>query len=303
MSRATSSLAGEDAVVARLSQVLSAPGREVLAGIGDDCAVVRAGAGRVLLLKTDCVVEGVHFLAREKPERVGWKAVCRAVSDVAACGGRPRQALITCVVPARRTGRWLTRVYAGIERARKAWGFDVVGGELAVTDGPAVLNVALTGEAKAGHWKSRAGGRPGHALYVTGWLGASLASGWHLDFIPRVIEARWLVRHAAVGAMMDLSDGLARDLPRLARASGCGFRVDPQLLPRRPGATVAQASGDGEDFELLFSAPSEEGPRLERAWRRRFPELPLTRIGSLTPPGCAAGLGRTKGWDHFARKT
>jgi thiamine-monophosphate kinase len=113
-------------------------------------------------------------------------------------------------------------------------------------------------------------------------------------------QARWLVANFRMRAMMDLSDGLASDLPRLARASGTGFVLDPASVPRRRGATVAQALGDGEDFELLFAVAPREADRLETEWRKRWPKLRLTRIGRLTRVGTAEGLGRARGYDHFA---
>jgi thiamine-monophosphate kinase len=100
--------------------------------------------------------------------------------------------------------------------------------------------------------------------------------------------------------MMDVSDGLASDLPRLARSGGTGFFVDPARLPRRRGATLAQALGDGEDFELLFAVAPREADRLEKVWRKRWPKVRLTRIGRLAAAGTREGLGRARGYDHFA---
>jgi thiamine-monophosphate kinase len=163
-----------------------------------------------------------------------------------------------------------------------------------------VISVAMTGMVARRDFVRRSGGRPGDVLYVTGVLGGSLSSGWHLRFRPRLDEARWLVANFRVRAMMDLSDGLASDLPRLARAGGTGFVVDPAVLPRRRGATVLQALGDGEDFELLFSVEAREADRLEKAWRKRWPKVRLTRIGRLVADGACEGLGRARGYDHFA---
>ena len=293
---------GEDAVLARLGALLRRPARGVVAGPGDDCAVVRGPrAGRLVLLKTDCVVEGRHFRRSQAATSVGWKAACRAVSDLAACGGEPRHALITCVVRPGQTGAWLDGLYRGIEKAGRAFGFGVVGGELAATDGPAVINVAMTGEVEAERWVRRGGGRPGDVLYVTGVLGGAVASGWHLKFRPRLDEARWLTGNFRVRAMMDLSDGLAADLPRLAAASRCGYELDPGAVPRRRGATVRQALGEGEDYELLLAVAPSAAARLEAAWRKRFPRVGLTRIGRLRPRGVSAGLGAARGFDHFAR--
>ena len=100
--------------------------------------------------------------------------------------------------------------------------------------------------------------------------------------------------------MIDLSDGLAADLPRLAAASGAGFVVDPSSVPRRRGVPVRQALGDGEDFELLFAVAPRAAARLEAAWKKKFPRVRLTRIGRLAVRGVAEGLGAVRGYDHFA---
>jgi thiamine-monophosphate kinase len=287
----------EDAIVKRLRAAVR-PGHAV-AGIGDDCAAVEAPRGQLLLLKTDCVVERRHFQPTAPAASVGWKAACRAVSDIAACGGEPREALVTCVVRASQTGRWLAALYRGIEKAGREFGFHVVGGELARTEGPAVINVAMTGAVTRREFLRRGGGRPGDALFVTGVLGGSLSSGWHLKFRPRLAEARWLAETIRPTAMMDLSDGLASDLPRLAAASGTGFILDREAVPRRRGVSARAALTDGEDFELLFAVPPARAARLARDWARRFPALPLTRIGTLAERGVARGLGRAGGYDHF----
>jgi len=289
----------EDAIVARLRAALRrAP---AVAGIGDDCAAVEAPRGKLLLLKTDCVVERRHFRASDSPTAVGWKAVCRAVSDIAACGGEPQHALVTCVLRDKQTGRWLDGLYCGIEKAGREFGFHVVGGELARTDGPAVINVAMTGTVARREFVGRGGGRIGDLFYVTGTLGGSLRSGWHLRFCPRLREARWLAKNIRPTAMMDLSDGLAADLPRLAAESGTGFVIDAESVPRRRGVTLRAALSDGEDFELLFAVPKAKAARLEREWKRKFPALRLTRIGHLAKRGMAQGLGAARGYDHFAR--
>ncbi len=289
-------------MLARLRRLLRRTPPSVHAGIGDDCAAVRGGRrGALTLLKTDCVVEGRHFLPGDAAAAVGWKAACRAVSDIAACGGEPRFALVTCVVRSAQTKRWIDGLYRGIEKAARTYGFHVVGGELARTEGPAMISVALTGEVPTADFVGRAGGRDGDVLFVTGVLGRSFASGWHLRFSPRIEQARWLVRHFRPRAMMDLSDGLAADLPRVAAAGGTGFILDSALVPRRRGASLQQALGDGEDFELLFAIDPRKAARLEAAWKKKFPRVPLTRIGHLAAPGVARGLGAVRGYDHFAR--
>ena len=176
----------------------------------------------------------------------------------------------------------------------------MVGGETAATPGPSFLSVCLTGTVKRGRCITRGGGRPGDTLYVTGKLGGSLPSGRHLTFRPRVEEARWLASHFPVRAMMDLSDGLAADLPRLARASGTGYLVQPDRLPLSHGCTIEQALGDGEDYELLLAVGARQARKLEKAWHEAFPALPLTAIGELAAPTVTRGVGPARGYDHFA---
>ena len=292
---------GEDAVVAAITRNLRV-GSGVRLGAGDDCAVVGGARDRWWrLLKADVVVEGVHFLASTDPIRVGWKALCRAISDVAAMGGTPEHALITVALAPATPMAWLEDLYRGLRRAANRFDVSIVGGETSRSPGPAFINVALTGRVERKRCVLRSGGRSGDALYVTGRLGGSLG-GKHLDFTPRLAEATWLAKHHLPHAMMDLSDGLASDLPRLAAASGCGFELDEASVPRTPGCTVTQALSDGEDFELLFAVAPNTAASLERAWKKRFPRVPLTRIGSLTAKTgrSATRIKRIHGHDHFA---
>ena len=158
-----------------------------------------------------------------------------------------------------------------------------------------MISVAGTGVARRSQVVLRSGGRPGDLLFVTGKLGGS-QGGRHLTFIPRLEEADWLSRNFRIHAMMDLSDGLAMDLPRLASASGCGFRLERSALPRSRGATVEEALRDGEDYELLFAISERSSRKLLAEWPERFPRLKLTSIGALSPEGTE---GLSGGWDHF----
>src|SRR4029434_9169850 len=205
---------------------------DVIAGPGDDCAVVPApDNGRRLLLKTDCVVERVHFQPNDKPSSVGWKAMARTLSDFAAVAGLPQFALVTLVLSADREMRWVKEIYRGLHRAADRFAVAIVGGETSRTDGPAMVSVAVAGTVEEDRWVSRAGGKVGDALFVTGKLGGSIG-GKHLNFTPRIAEARWLSSNFSIHAMMDLSDGLGADLPRLAAASGVGFAIEEKALPR-----------------------------------------------------------------------
>jgi thiamine-monophosphate kinase len=296
---------GEDRLVRRL---LAELGPDILmhrslvadATEGDDCAVVRDAlrGGKYLLLKTDCVIEGRHFSPATPAAQVGWKALARPLSDIAACAGRPLHALVTIALPADTTTARARGIYRGLGRCAVEFGVLVVGGETARTEGPAFISVSLTGEVAPKRCCLRSGGRAGDALFVTGQLGGSLASGHHLNFRPRLVEARWLAKNFDVHAMMDLSDGLGADLPRLALASGVGFQIDREQLPRAAGVSDEQALTDGEDYELLFSLPAPDALELSARWPEKFPDVALTRIGELTEAGTRTELPR--GYDHFA---
>ena len=269
---------GEDALIASLLREL--PGSRKL--IGDDCAVVGfAGTENLLVLKTDCVVERIHFQTSTNPERVGWKAMMRPLSDFAAISALPQFALITLIVPATRSTSWVKKLYRGLNRAASRFGVAIVGGETSATRGPAVISVSVSGFVEKNRWISRSGGKRGDDLFVTGRLGGSLLEK-HLRFVPRINESRWLTKNFHVHAMMDLSDGLGADLPRLAKASKLGFKIDKEALPLAPGAKIDNAISDGEDYELLFAISPRHRARLEKSWRKKFPKLLLTRIGSLT---------------------
>lgn len=288
---------GEDRLIAQLTSAL-AGSDEVVLGPGDDCAVIRVAKGEpYLLLKTDSVVEGVHFLRDQAPDKVGWKALCRAISDVGAMGGYPRHALISLASPPNVEAEYWRQFYRGINRAARRYGVRVVGGETTRSPGPIVVTVSLTGRVEKKRLIRRDGGKPGDAIFVTGRLGGSLG-GRHLTFTPRVEEGAWLARHFRPTAMMDLSDGLAKDLPRLAARCGTSFAIDPTQIPRHRGCSIAQAIGDGEDYELLFTVSADETAALERSWRKAFPRLALTRIGSLERKS-RKGTPLAGGFDHF----
>ncbi len=283
---------GEDALVARLLPLMpSNPSLET--GPGDDCAIIRGSGNRQLLLKTDCVVEGMHFQPGTDPELIGRKALARAVSDIGAMGGTPLHALVTLFVHADRPISQVEGIYRGMGRLARQFGISIAGGESSglPADG-LIINVALTGEVEAGKAVLRSTARAGDLIAVTGTLGGSFPTGHHLSFMPRVREGGILAASGVATSMMDLSDGLGTDLPRLAAASGLGFRIHEELLPVRPGFTTAQAVGDGEDYELLVTFRPGDRERAARLAAEHFPETPLTVIGEMAaettstlPPG------------------
>ena len=290
---------GEDALIARLVSLVPRDPQPA-AGPGDDCAVLDPGPGydRLQLLKTDAIVGNVHFLPDAPPRAVGWKAAARVVSDFAAMGGRPERFLVTVALPPQTKVAWAEDLYRGIGSCLETFGAVLAGGETTrvPADSVPVVSLAATGTVRRQHLVLRSTASPGQILLVTGTLGGS-AHGKHLDFTPRIKESDWLVSNCKPSAMMDLSDGLARDLPRLAAASGCGFVLAEGALPLAPGCTIAQALGDGEDYELLMAMEADRVVALLAEWRAEFPGLPLTVIGRLVEPGGGGELAG--GWDSF----
>ena len=256
--------------------------RTVAAGPGDDCAVVETPDRRKLLvLKADCVVEGVHFLRGTNALDVGWKAMMRPLSDFAATSAEPQFALITLMAPKQTEVAWVKELYRGLYQAATRFKVSMVGGETSSTPGPIAISTSVVGWVERDRWASRRGGKVGDDLFVTGRLGGALKRK-HLRFTPRIAESRWLTKNFPIHAMMDLSDGLGTDLPRLARASKVGFEIEMEKLPLARGATADDAISEGEDYELLFAISPRDKNRLEREWGKKFPKLPLTRIGSLS---------------------
>ncbi len=294
MSTPLSSL-GENALLSRLLRGL--PSHEaLLVGPGDDCAVTARDGEWDALLKTDVVVEGVHFTRETPAELVGRKALARVLSDVAAMGGLPEHALVTLLVHRSRPAELLEELYAGMGALAREYGVSIAGGETSsLPQDGLVVSVALAGRVERGRAVLRSGGRPGDVLAVSGRLGGSFPSGRHLRFEPRVALARALMDAGLPpAAMMDLSDGLACDLPRLAAASGCAFRLDEAALPLHDGCSPAQGLSDGEDYELLMAFPPE---RWERVRELSLPQ-PLTPVGRLLAEGERELSG---GWQHFRR--
>ena len=289
---------GEDLLLEKLLSRLPV-GKKVVAGFGDDAAVVRQSAGDdLVVLKTDCVVERVHFESKTAPQDIGWKAMMRPLSDFAAISGVPELALVTLIASPEKQTSWVTGIYRGLKRAADRFGVSIVGGETSATSGPSVISVSVTGHVEKERWVSRRGGKAGDHLFVTGRLGRSI-KGKHLQFVPRIKESRWLTANFRIHAMMDLSDGLGADLPRLARASKVGFELDYDALPLARGATVKNAIGDGEDYELLFAVASTDGRGLQTRWRNKFPKVPLTRVGLLTQLSTIGRQFSSGGYVHF----
>jgi thiamine-monophosphate kinase len=264
---------------------------DLIKGIGDDCAVVRRGGGVVELWTTDALVEGVHFdLAWHPPRLLGRKAANVNISDIGAMGGTPRFALLTLGLPAACDRRLLDELTAGFLEALAAHAAVLVGGDTVCSGERLMLSVTVCGEMEERHVRYRAAARPGDLVWVSGPLGDA-ACGLalcrlgrqaeaayqplcraHLDPAPRVRLGRLLAQSGLVHAMMDISDGLATDLAHICKASGAGAEIMAAEVPlsvelQRAAAELRLdplelALQGGEDYQLVFTAPAQNGAAL-----------------------------------------
>jgi len=279
-------------LIARLTKSLPT-NKNVLVGAGDDCAVLDLGVPeKLILFKTDAVVEGIHFTKETPPEKIGRKALARCLSDIAAMAGTPTAALVTMALPENFDAEFVAKIYDGLNTLAEKNGAAIVGGETTTNPERILISIALIGTVPRGNQTLRSGAKAGDAIFVTGELGGSLA-GRHLEFEPRLAEARWLAEHFSIHALMDLSDGLAGDLRHILNASKVGAEILKSALPISRAAklrakensaakpAVVAALTDGEDFELLFTIASKDAVKLLDAWKKKFPKLKLSCIGKI----------------------
>jgi thiamine-monophosphate kinase len=300
--------AGEAGVLERIEEVFARMRTRdsgVRLGIGDDAALFKGTAGFDQVFTCDWFLEGSHFLRdRHPPDSVGWKCLARAISDVAAVGGVPRCFLLSLALPTSHTGVWLDQFLVGLRRAAKQFGCAPAGGDTTRRQ-DILINTTVVGEVRTGRAILRSGAKPGDVLFTSGRLGEAelglrlirkgnrLANSRdpllrkHLYPEPRLALGRWLAERRLASAMMDLSDGLSTDLPRLCAASGMGARVDSVKITtvrmpkgeRTGGATPLDlALHGGDDYELLFTVPRRKLRYLTHSQNGTR----LTAIGEIT---------------------
>jgi thiamine-monophosphate kinase len=328
----------EDQLIAAIRRVLSGEQQGVVVGIGDDAAVVEPGSGEQVLT-TDMLIEGVHFERRTISARdLGAKSIVVNVSDIAAMAASPRYALAAIGLTSDVDVAWVVELYGGMRAACEEYALSLVGGDTNRAD-RIVVSVTVVGEVSPGRAVGRSGAQPGDIIVVTGSLGAAagglalsrarpakvaeaLSRPWGrplLDAlvrpVARVGEGQTLAQ-AGVTAMMDLSDGLAKDLSRLCLESGVGARIERAKVPVSPalldGADVLGvdapelAVSGGEDYELLATIDLTDVERAREELDERF-GVTLTEVGVITEgselvavdAGGRTGALEPRGWDHF----
>jgi len=297
--------------------------RGVLAGIGDDCAVLRTPPGHDVLVTTDFSLEGVHFRREWHPaESVGHRCLTRGLSDIAAMGGDPVAAFLSLALPRDVPQAWVTKFTRGLLRLAREHGVPLAGGDTAESPHGILADIVVVGSVPKGEAVTRSGARPGDRICVSGLLGGSAAAvkqmeagqklkprEWEQHFYPepRLAMGRVLREKGLASAMIDVSDGLSTDLAHICEESGVGAEISLDAIPL---ASVGKRAGEvdldlalhgGEDYELLFTVPSA----------KRIPQqvagVPISQIGCITrrrkifavdPDGASKEL-RPRGWEHF----
>lgn len=302
---------GEHALIERIRARVPPAPDFVHVGIGDDAAVVSPERNRLDVLTTDCLIEGVHFdRAFTSAADVGHKALAVNLSDLAAMGATPRVALLSLALPSAWPVSDLDGLLDGLLALAADSRLALVGGNIACSPGPLVVDLTVTGSVKARHILTRSGARPGDNLYVSGTVGASAAGlaslrgaragatasraasceARHLRPQPRLRLGVLLGRTRTARACIDLSDGLADGIRQLARASDVGVLVDAGAIPidaearawfeRHGQAPLDAALRGGEDYELLFAVSPRNRRRLE-AVQKLVRDLPISKIGQI----------------------
>jgi thiamine-monophosphate kinase len=302
---------GEGRLIGRIRQWLGEASPPSPAGIGDDCAVLAPSGRRRILVTTDPILYGRHFDDSVGPAAAAGKLLKRNLSDIAAMGGVPRSAVVSLSLPRSVSIDWIRRFYQSLARCAKIHQMTIAGGDIAES---AELGAFLTllGEDSGTRVLTRDGARIGDWIYATGELGGSIL-GKHHRFTPRLDEGRWLASQPAVRCLMDISDGLAKDLPAITPRG-----AEPELIPaavpiskaahilaRRDGRPALEhALCDGEDFELLFALEADtDCEAFAASWKNRF-KTPLARLGRFVRTGTATAgavpLSRYHGYEHLA---
>ena len=271
--------------------------KTVIKGIGDDAAVLPYSKKEYLIFTTDMLCEDTHFTRRIPPGAIGHKALACSISDIAAMGGWPTFAVVSIGIPKNLSVRFIEDVYQGMQRTARDFNVSIVGGDTIKTD-KMVINVALLGLVEKKYLTTRDGARAGDWIFVTGALGGSLKSGRHLNFSPRLAQARFLVEKFKPNAMIDISDGLGGDLNHILKASRVGARLDDASIPRHKGVSLSRALNDGEDFELLFTL-SPVKARALMDWQAREKLFYFYPIGTITAD--AKEKINSKSFTHFSQ--
>jgi thiamine-monophosphate kinase len=322
---------GEFNLIKRMSTILGNPTRHVIAGIGDDCAVLNPTTNKFQLVTTDMLVEDVHFrLSTATPFQIGWKSIAENISDIASMGGEPTYAFVSIGFPRNITVEFVDEIYLGMKEITKEYGVDIVGGDT-VSSFKMIINITLLGEVDVDSYVLRSGARRGDLICVTGDVGGSSAgleilhrelkidgTEKHLMPRPRICEGQLLAKSHYVTAMIDISDGVASEIHHICEQSKTGAQIYTKDIPLSPNVlSVADAIGKnpydfalfgGEDYELLLTCQPDKFQILQGLLRENC-LTPLACIGKILDASSSITIEDKdhkvtslppKGYDHFA---
>ncbi|MDD5617742.1 MAG: thiamine-phosphate kinase [Candidatus Omnitrophica bacterium] len=252
----------------------------VLKGIGDDAAAIKISKNKYLLSTCDMLIEGKHFRKSDNLYDVGYKSIACSLSDIAAMGGEPKFALLSLGIPKRLKLKGVSLLLKGIKKAANKFSVDIIGGDTNASD-KLIIDVSMLGFSDKKRLVLRSNAKVGDYIFVTGKLGGSIYAR-HLNFMPRVKEAKYLVSNFKLNSMIDISDGLALDLWRILKESNAGAVIFENLLPRHKHAkNIGEVLYMGEDFELLFTMEKAQGEKLLYKIRNDKIDFPLSFIGKI----------------------
>lgn len=303
---------GELGLIERIKKTVgSAPGN-IIAGIGDDSAVIESGGKDFTLLTMDMLIENVHFTLKAMSfSGIGHKALAVNLSDIAAMGGLPKFCLISLGLDKKITVSAIDEIYEGLLSLAEKYNVQVLGGDTNFSPSGLIIDICLIGEVERERLCLRSGACVGDSILLTGSLGgtaARLEKGEYLPPIPRIKEARAILDIVKINAMIDLSDGLAKDLHAIARSSNVGALLYAESIPVSPDAVEELALGGGEDFELLFTVPKGK----ERELLREIPArtgTDISYIGEIVERNMGVSIRNrdgkisplpARGYEHFS---
>jgi thiamine-monophosphate kinase len=300
-------------------------GSSVVAGIGDDCAVLRLPPGHELLVTTDFSIEKIHFRRDwHRPEVVGRRCLARGLSDIAAMGGQPRAAFLSLALGSDVPQKWVDRFFTGLLGLADEFKVPLAGGDTAQSPAGIQADIVVVGSVPRGRAVLRSGARPGDQIYVTGELGGSAAAiaqlaagrpmgseaGAYFRPTPRLAAGAWLRHRGLPSAMIDVSDGLSTDLEHLCQESHVGAEIEAGAVPlarvgqrKQQEVALEMALHGGDDYELLFTSARNVPARVAGVRVTRIGRITQARGMRLLDAGGRARKLEARGWEHFRGKS
>lgn len=326
---------GEFGLIDKIKKSFKAESKELLFGIGDDCAIIKKDDKTVILIGTDMLIEGVHFnIDFFTPVELGMKSAAVNISDIAAMGGIPKYMLVSVAVPKKISYKFIKDFYTGIKKLCHKYDVKLIGGDTSSSKSSLFISISVIGEAKHGEYLTRKGAKPGDSIYVTGKLGDSSGGleillkkhhmsddlkrylvNKHKKVTPRIDEGLYLARSEYITSMIDISDGISSDIKRICDESKSGARIYLDMVPvsKQLKKLSLQLKKDvydfalkgGEDYELLFTVKEDFENTLETGFKKHFNKK-IFKVGTITKSETVCSIDKSGnievisgGYNHF----